>query len=59
MEAGLGLRMSRVEITRYLPLAVCMALTIHIVFSLFAGWHDYCNGDATPTITSVGGIDLR
>ena len=35
------LRMSRVEIAWYVPLAVVMAPTIHIVFSLFFGWHDY------------------
>lgn len=37
----LWLRMSRAEIAWYVPLAVCMAPTIHVVFSLFAGWHDY------------------
>ena len=37
----LWLRMSRVEIAWYVPLAVCMAPIIHIFFSLFVGWHDY------------------
>lgn len=37
----LWLRMSRVEIAWYVPLAVFMAPTIHVIFSLFAGWHDY------------------
>jgi len=35
------LRMSRWEIARYLPLALLLAPFIHIVFSLFVGWHDY------------------
>ena len=33
--------MSRQEVARYLPLALCMAPFIHVVFSLFVGWHDY------------------
>ncbi|NYF80824.1 hypothetical protein [Granulicella arctica] len=37
----LWLRMSRREIFLYIPLALLMAPTIHIVFSLFVGWHDY------------------
>jgi hypothetical protein len=37
----LGLRMSRREIAHYVPLALLIAPTIHIVFSLFVGWHDY------------------
>jgi len=37
----LWLRMSRVEIAWYVPLAVGMAPIIHIFFSLFVGWHDY------------------
>ncbi|HTD24514.1 MAG TPA: hypothetical protein VK738_17785 [Terriglobales bacterium] len=37
----LWLHMSRQEITRYVPMAVCMAPAIHIVFSLLVGWHDY------------------
>jgi hypothetical protein len=37
----LWLRMSRVEIAWYVPLAVFMAPTIHLIFSLFVGWHDY------------------
>jgi hypothetical protein len=37
----LWLRMSRQEIARYVPMAVCMAPAIHVVFSLFVGWHDY------------------
>jgi hypothetical protein len=39
--APLWLRMSRHEIARYVPMAVCMAPAIHVVFSLFVGWHDY------------------
>jgi len=35
------LRMSRREIAWYVPPAVGMAPVIHIVFSLFVGWHDY------------------
>jgi hypothetical protein len=37
----LWLRMSRREIMQYLPLAWLMAPAIHVVFSIFAGWHDY------------------
>ena len=37
----LWLRMSRREIVLYIPLALLMAPMIHIVFSLFVGWHDY------------------
>lgn len=37
----LWLRMSRREIVLYIPLALLMAPTIHILFSLFVGWHDY------------------
>jgi hypothetical protein len=37
----LWLRMSRREIVLYVPLALLMAPVIHIVFSLFVGWHDY------------------
>ena len=37
----LWLRMSQREIVRYIPLALLMAPVIHIVFSLFLGWHDY------------------
>jgi hypothetical protein len=35
------LRMSRLEAAQYVPLAILMAPVIHIVFSLFVGWHDY------------------
>lgn len=35
------LRMSRAEIAWYVSLAIFMAPTIHVIFSLFAGWHDY------------------
>jgi len=35
------LRMSRWELARYLPLALLMAPTIHVVFSFLVGWHDY------------------
>jgi hypothetical protein len=35
------LRMSRWEIARYVPLAVFIAPTIHVLFSFFIGWHDY------------------
>jgi len=35
------LRMSRWELARYLPLALVMAPTIHVVFSFLVGWHDY------------------
>lgn len=37
----LWLRMSRREIACYVPLALLMAPMIHVVFSLFVGWHDY------------------
>src|SRR5271170_7048961 len=37
----LWLRMSWREAVQYLPLALLMAPLIHVVFSLFAGWHDY------------------
>jgi hypothetical protein len=37
----LWLRMPGREIARYVPLAVLMAPAIHVVFSLFVGWHDY------------------
>jgi len=37
----LWLRMSRREIAQYVPLALLMAPVIHVVFSLFVGWHDY------------------
>jgi hypothetical protein len=37
----LWLRMPRRETARYVPLALLMAPVIHIVFSLFVGWHDY------------------
>ncbi len=37
----LWLRMSRREIAFYVPLALLMAPTIQVVFSLFVGWHDY------------------
>lgn len=37
----LWLRMSGFETTRYVPLAVLIAPTIHVFFSLFVGWHDY------------------
>jgi len=37
----LCLRMPPREIARYVPLAVLMAPAIHVVFSLFVGWHDY------------------
>ncbi len=37
----LWLRMSRQEIAWYVPMAVFMAPVIHVVFSLFVGWHDY------------------
>ena len=35
------LRMRRGEILQYVPLAVLIAPAIHIIFSLFVGWHDY------------------
>ena len=34
-------RMTRGEAVRYVVLAFVMAPAIHIVFSLFVGWHDY------------------
>jgi hypothetical protein len=37
----LWLRMRGGEVARYVPLAVMMAPFIHVVFSLFVGWHDY------------------
>jgi hypothetical protein len=37
----LWLRMSRTEFGQYVPMALMMAPAIHIVFSLFVGWHDY------------------
>jgi hypothetical protein len=37
----LWLRMPRREVATYVPLAVLMAPAIHVVFSLFVGWHDY------------------
>ena len=37
----LWLRMSRWESAQYVPLAFLMAPAIHLVFSLFVGWHDY------------------
>ena len=37
----LCLRMSRSEAASYVPLALLMAPVIHVVFSLFVGWHDY------------------
>jgi hypothetical protein len=39
--APLALRMSRIEICQYVPIAFLMAPLIHIVFSLLVGWHDY------------------
>ena len=33
--------MRRGEILQYVPLAVLMAPAIHVIFSLFVGWHDY------------------
>ena len=35
------LRMSGREIVQYLPLAWLTAPVIHLVFSVFVGWHDY------------------
>ncbi len=37
----LWLRMSRRESAVYVPLALLMAPTIQVAFSLFVGWHDY------------------
>jgi hypothetical protein len=37
----LWLNMSRREVALYAPLALLMAPVIHVVFSLFVGWHDY------------------
>lgn len=37
----LWLRMSGREVAQYLPLAWLTAPAIHLVFSLFVGWHDY------------------
>ena len=37
----LWLRMSRREVLHYLPLAWLTAPVIHVLFSLFVGWHDY------------------
>lgn len=37
----LWLQMSRREVALYVPLALLMAPVIHVVFSLFVGWHDY------------------
>jgi hypothetical protein len=37
----LWLRMSRREVAQYIPLAWLTAPSIHILFSLFVGWHDY------------------
>jgi hypothetical protein len=39
--APLALRMSRTEIAQYVPMAFLMAPLIHVIFSLFVGWHDY------------------
>jgi hypothetical protein len=35
------LRMSRHELWVYVPLALLMGPTIHILFSFFLGWHQY------------------
>ena len=37
----LWLHMSRREVVQYLPLAWLTAPVIHVLFSLFVGWHDY------------------
>ena len=37
----LSLRMSRHEVLQYLPLAWLTAPVLHVLFSLFVGWHDY------------------
>jgi hypothetical protein len=37
----LWLKMSRHEVVQYLPLAWLTAPVIHVLFSLFVGWHDY------------------
>jgi hypothetical protein len=37
----LWLQMSRREVAWYVPMALFMAPIIHVMFSLFAGWHDY------------------
>jgi hypothetical protein len=37
----LWLQMSRREVALYVPSALLMAPVIHVVFSLFVGWHDY------------------
>ena len=39
--APFSLRMSRIEIAQYVPMAFLMAPLIHLVFSLLVGWHDY------------------
>jgi hypothetical protein len=39
--APLTLQMSRAELAQYVPMAFLMAPVIHILFSLFVGWHDY------------------
>jgi hypothetical protein len=37
----LWFRMSRREIAQFIPLAILIGPAIHVVFSLFLGWHDY------------------
>jgi hypothetical protein len=47
------LRMSRGEILQYVPLAVLMAPTIHVFFSLFIGWHDYMPFFYIPSLVDL------
>ncbi len=37
----IALRMNREEVGQYIPSAVLIGPFIHVVFSLFVGWHDY------------------
>ena len=56
----LWLRMSRREIAFYIPLALLMAPTIQVVFSLFVGWHDYMPFPVyIPSIAEFLGTRIR
>ncbi len=35
------LRMTKRELSFYIPISLLMAPTIHVFFSFFFGWHDY------------------
>jgi hypothetical protein len=58
--APLTLRMSRAEIAQYVPMAFLMAPVIHILFSLFVGWHDYMPFPVyIPSIAEFLGTRIR